>query len=217
MAAGRLLLALAALAALSGSEGAHHPLGGGAGAAPALRLRGGGAATPGEERYRTLLSTLRQDQLKALPWYLLLEESPYRLGSGPYGLPYSDGRPNVAKTEFFSNPKSALGKQLYKACSDGALDAVDRLLKIGVDPDSEGKSGISCLTVAAHNGHVKVVERLILGGANVKARNGPSAVEAATDAGQKDVLKAIDAAVATRASAVAAGGEGVQKVVKLFP
>jgi hypothetical protein len=28
----------------------------------------------------------------ALPWYVLLEESAFRLGPGPYGLPYSDDR-----------------------------------------------------------------------------------------------------------------------------
>ena len=51
-------------------------------------------------------------------------------------MPIPPPQPSLTNTEFARDPKRALGKQLFRACAEGSVEGMERLLKIGVDPNT---------------------------------------------------------------------------------
>ena len=78
-----------------------------------------------------------------------------------------------------------------RACFDGELEAVRRLLAEGVSPGSVDSNGLPALWCAALNGHAAVVELLLGAGAGVDVRNpgGYTALMIAAMCGQLDVVR----------------------------
>lgn len=66
----------------------------------------------------------------------------------------------------------ALADDLADAAFAGDLDAVDRLLARGVEPDAWDGSALTPLALAGMAGHAKVVSRLLAAGANPDAEVG---------------------------------------------
>jgi len=76
-------------------------------------------------------------------------------------------------------------KQLLTACSDGDIDAVNRLLKDGVDPSENDNNAI---VVASENGHVEVVDRLLKDPRVDPSENDNNAIQIASENGHVEVV-----------------------------
>ncbi|KAI1820388.1 ankyrin repeat-containing domain protein [Xylaria intraflava] len=82
---------------------------------------------------------------------------------------------------------------LQTVSEEGALEAVNRLLKAGADPNADPaeKSGRTALQAAAEGGHLEVVNRLLEVGADVNApatHGGRTALQAAAEGGHLEVV-----------------------------
>ncbi|AFM27467.1 ankyrin repeat domain-containing protein [Desulfomonile tiedjei] len=79
---------------------------------------------------------------------------------------------------------------LLKAASKGKLDAVELLLKAGVDVNTRSKYGNTPLMRAAFKGHLKITALLLKMGADINAENahGNTALLGAVIAGQIDMV-----------------------------
>lgn len=84
--------------------------------------------------------------------------------------------------------------ELVSAASAGSEQLLARLLQSGMSPDTATASGLSALCVAAMNGHLSCVRRLIKAGATVDAtygRSKSSALLLAARAGNRAVCEAL--------------------------
>lgn len=63
--------------------------------------------------------------------------------------------------------KQRINKELYRACHDGNLQEVKRLLAAGADSNAMSKFDFFPLSIAAHQGHLEVVRCLLDNGADI--------------------------------------------------
>eukprot|EP00933_Yihiella_yeosuensis_P049475 TRINITY_DN4642_c5_g1_i1.p1 TRINITY_DN4642_c5_g1~~TRINITY_DN4642_c5_g1_i1.p1 ORF type:complete len:199 (+),score=46.88 TRINITY_DN4642_c5_g1_i1:52-648(+) len=83
-----------------------------------------------------------------------------------------------------------LERQIRKACSDGHLDSVRKLLDLKVSVSAANNSGSTPLHEAAFSGHVEVVDLLLNKGAKASELDcwGASALHHAAARGHEDVV-----------------------------
>jgi hypothetical protein len=94
---------------------------------------------------------------------------------------------NIASNERHS---SLLGA----ATDRGDYEVLDRLLKVGVPPDSKAKDGQSCLSLAISRGEVAICRRLMAAGAkvnNMSTRDRPSDLRLANESGCLEIVRAL--------------------------
>jgi len=86
------------------------------------------------------------------------------------------------------------------AIASGDADAVGDLLQRGADVDARDRHGQTGLMLAAHAGHLRVVETLVAGGAdlNATAKFGLSALMLAVVAGHREIARLLARAGADR-------------------
>jgi len=110
--------------------------------------------------------------MRRLPWYIILENSPLKLGDGPYGLPYVNGQVNPKNTLWAENPKLAMSKTLWNAAEDNAtVEPVEKLLKIGADPNfQDPNTKCTPLHLAAMHGNTQLAVLLIQNGGDINKR-----------------------------------------------
>jgi len=91
---------------------------------------------------------------------------------------------------------------LHQAASDGDLEAVERLLDEGEDPDKPNKQGATPLRVATMRGQAEIAKLLIARGADANARDseGRSHLHFASHFGHREVAEALLAAGADAAA-----------------
>lgn len=63
---------------------------------------------------------------------------------------------------------------LFVAAYKGNADSISVLLPFGVDVDSKGSDGVTCLAVTARENHPECVRYLLSQGANVNYRQSPT-------------------------------------------
>lgn len=129
---------------------------------PSLHLRGGG-----DEKTQPT-----PEQLKRLPWFMVLESSPLRLGPGPYGLPYRAGEPNIRHTLWERDPKKAMSLTLLNLAEDsGPVSQAQKLMRIGADPNFQHPTQeYTPLHAAALRGNTALLKVLVSSGGNLKKR-----------------------------------------------
>jgi RNA polymerase sigma-70 factor (ECF subfamily) len=91
---------------------------------------------------------------------------------------------------------------LHQAAADGNIEAVERLLDEGEEPDMPNKQGATPLRVATMRGQAEVAKLLIARGADANARDneGRSHLHVASHFGHRDVVEALLAAGADAAA-----------------
>jgi hypothetical protein len=83
---------------------------------------------------------------------------------------------------------------LGAATDRGDYQMLDKLLTVGVPPNSDAKDGKSCLSLAIGYGHVRMSRRLIAAGAKVTNMNttrGPSDLRLAVESGCLEIVQAL--------------------------
>ena len=80
---------------------------------------------------------------------------------------------------------------LFKACRDGEVDTVERLLDSGTNVNEQDNFGGTALMYASSHGHLDVVRLLLDSGANVNERDndGWTALIFASDCGHTEVVR----------------------------
>lgn len=105
-----------------------------------------------------------------------------------------------------------LGTTLYNAAGRGQTDEVDRLLRLGADPNFQAPDGTPVLQIAAYQGHVEVLRSLIEAGARIDdGDNGRhSALTTAVQQGKREIVVALIDAGADVNHAARISGPGGQ-------
>jgi protein arginine N-methyltransferase 2 len=84
-----------------------------------------------------------------------------------------------------------LHEQLLKACESGADSEIDALIAAGAEPAYQNAEGVSGLMLAAENGHLETIHKLLQSGApwNAQDKEGYCAGEYASASKRSDVVE----------------------------
>lgn len=118
-------------------------------------------------------------------------------GETPLGMALAREQPDFAKWLNWTHWRLPLRQlrpaDLPAAAAVGDLDAIDRLLELGLPIDAEDMQGATALIRAAGSGHTALVVRLLEGGADIRhvAHSGTHCLAAAVSAKREAVVRTL--------------------------
>jgi len=101
---------------------------------------------------------------------------------------------DLSSNTFDLNP-TELNEVLIRASETGRKGIVEKLLKLGANPNLKDKNGDTALIWATRNGHTDIVEMLLNAGAdpNIMNKWGRTAITEASRRGLTDIVKMLSA------------------------